>query len=151
MLPSTLRAFSGHSLTQQALTRAYDCIMSCHVTRCCFVSQDVQQAALVELLVLCTEHPVQEIAVIPLGFWYRFSCALERLCPVVLRQSKLREFGPWLNKLIDVLIQLLRCPANIDELSSDQVRTWTAAVHMIEESRDLTCSCNEHSLCFAAA
>jgi transportin-3 len=82
--------------------------------------EDVGQVVLVEMLLMCTTHPEPDVAAIPLHFWYRLSRALERLEPKELQQAKLNAFGPYLSRLVDVLGQLLRYPADFEQLRKDQ-------------------------------
>ncbi|CAM9622957.1 unnamed protein product [Discosporangium mesarthrocarpum] len=83
--------------------------------------QDLNQRALIELVLLCTSHPENEIATIPKYFWYRLSNALTSLEPYDLREKKVREFWPCLSELIKVLVVLMKYPEDMEQLSEAEI------------------------------
>jgi hypothetical protein len=94
----------------------------------CVLIQDLNQQALVDMLLMCTSHPTPEIAMVPLNFWYTFCRELDRLEPRELKQSKLTAFAPSLTSLIEVLLRLMRYPEDIDQRTDDQVRARAVQV-----------------------
>ena len=83
--------------------------------------EEMNQAALVELVLQCSSIPDKEIAGITLHFWYRFVIGLEELEPFEYRQIKIDAFTPQLTRLLTISAYLLRYPVGVDDISPDRL------------------------------
>jgi len=82
---------------------------------------EMNQGALVELVLLCCEIPDTEIANITLNFWYNFVNALEALEPYRFRQERIDLYTPLLLRLLNICTVLLRFPPNVNDLQPDML------------------------------
>lgn len=83
--------------------------------------EEMNQAALVELVLQCSSIPDKDIAGITLHFWYRFVIGLEELEPFEYRQIKIDAFAPQLTRLLTICANLLRYPVGVDDMSPDRL------------------------------
>lgn len=83
--------------------------------------EEMNQAALVELVLQCASIPDKDIAGITLHFWYRFVIGLEELEPYEYRQIKIDAFAPQLTRLLTICANLLRYPVGVDDMSIDRL------------------------------
>ena len=83
--------------------------------------EEMNQAALVELVLQCSSISDKDIAGITLHFWYRFVIGLEELEPFEYRQIKIDAFTPQLVRLLTICAHLLRYPVGVDDLSPDRL------------------------------
>ena len=83
--------------------------------------EEMNQSALVELVLRCSNIPDKEISGITLHFWYRFVLGLEELEPFEYRQIKIDTFTPQLLRLLDICTHLLQYPVGVEDLSPDRL------------------------------
>jgi transportin-3 len=83
--------------------------------------EEMNQSALVELVLRCSAIPDPDIAGITLHFWYRFVMGLEELEPFEYRQIKIDSFAPQLMRLLSICTNLLRYPVGVEDLSADRL------------------------------
>jgi len=83
--------------------------------------EEMNQASLVELVLLCSGIPDKEIAGITLHFWNGFVMGLEELEPFEYRQIKIDSFAPQLTRLLAICTHLLRYPVGVEDLSPDRL------------------------------
>ena len=83
--------------------------------------EEMNQGALVELVLRCSAIPDPEIAGITLHFWYRFVMGLEELEPFEYRQIKIDSFASQLTRLLSICTNLLRYPEGVEDLSADRL------------------------------
>ena len=92
---------------------SYMSLIMCH--------RELNQRALVDLVLDCSAIPDHEIASITLHFWYRFVSWLEDLEPYEFRDHKINDFSDQLLRLLSICTSLMRYPPDIDSLSEDRV------------------------------
>ena len=83
--------------------------------------EEMNQGALVELVLRCSAIPDPDIAGITLHFWYRFVMGLEELEPFEYRQIKIDSFSGQLTRLLSICTNLLRYPVGVEDLSADRL------------------------------
>eukprot|EP00986_Skeletonema_menzelii_P008176 scaffold3367_cov142-Skeletonema_menzelii.AAC.2 len=83
--------------------------------------EEMNQGALVELVLRCSAIPDPDIAGITLHFWYRFVMGLEDLEPFEYRQIKIDSFSGQLTRLLSICTNLLRYPVGVEDLSADRL------------------------------
>jgi len=85
--------------------------------------EEMNQGALVELVLRCSAIPDPDIAGITLHFWYRFVMGLEELEPFEYRQSQIKidSFSGQLSRLLSICTNLLRYPVGVEDLSADRL------------------------------
>ena len=83
--------------------------------------EEMNQGALVELVLRCSAIPDPEIASITLHFWYRFVIGLEELEPFEYRQIKIDSFAEQLTRLLSICTNLLKYPEGVEDLSADRL------------------------------
>mmetsp|Transcript_21609 Transcript_21609/g.44535 ORF Transcript_21609/g.44535 Transcript_21609/m.44535 type:complete len:1079 (-) Transcript_21609:1083-4319(-) len=92
---------------------SYMSLIMCH--------RELNQAALVDLVLDCSAISDKEIASITLHFWYRFVSWLEDLEPYEFRDHKTNDFANQLMRLLSICTSLMRYPPDIDSLTEDRV------------------------------
>mmetsp|Transcript_19136 Transcript_19136/g.29181 ORF Transcript_19136/g.29181 Transcript_19136/m.29181 type:complete len:1057 (-) Transcript_19136:2339-5509(-) len=83
--------------------------------------EEMNQGALVELVLRCSAIPDPDIAGITLHFWYRFVMGLEELEPFEYRQIKIDSFSGQLTRLLSICTNLLKYPVGVEDLSADRL------------------------------
>lgn len=83
--------------------------------------EEMNQGALVELVLRCSAIPDPDIAGITLHFWYRFVMGLEELEPFEYRQIKIDSFSGQLTRLLSICTNLLRYPVGVEDVSADRL------------------------------
>jgi len=82
--------------------------------------EDLNQAALVELVLACSAIPDHDIANITLNFWYRFVTTIEMVSPYEYREYVIDSFRSQLTRLVSTCTTtLLRYPSDMDSLPPD--------------------------------
>lgn len=82
--------------------------------------EDMNQAALVDLILACSALPDNDIAAITLNFWYQFITGIEDIEPYQYRQVLIDNFVPQITRLVLICTSLLRYPDDIDSLPDDR-------------------------------
>jgi transportin-3 len=76
--------------------------------------QDLNQIALVKLVLQCAAIADKEVACITMNFWYRFVYCLENIPDMRFRQVKVDYFQPLLIELIDICCALMEFPEEVN-------------------------------------
>lgn len=77
--------------------------------------RDLNQKALVSLVLECAKVRDNEVACITMNFWYLFVNSLERLEPYEFRQEKIDYFADLVTELVDVCCKLLIVEDGVEE------------------------------------
>lgn len=80
-----------------------------------------------------------EIANITLNFWYHFVTSLETLEPYEYRQDRIDYYTAILLKFLQICVNLLKYPEDLEELQIDQVEDIERDRHYVGESVEDCC------------